>query len=436
MDRLVHQVDQWVEAGEQTLTISGGEPTLYRKKLIQLTERARKGGIRFIELQTNATLIDESFAQELAEAGVTSAFVSLLSDIPELHDELAGLSGAFDLCIRGIDALLAAGIRVALNPVTAEQTEARIDQFVTFVAERFPEIRSISLSAVQPHGRAARNLNLLPDYAVLSERVPVARSLAESANIELLNPYCGLPLCIGWKDDLEHCVEVFEAERGGFDTPGLNNLGNKSQSTVCHRCALRTTCGGAWHAYWSIREGSGISPPQIIPFPWEKGSSAELISFSLHHANEKGEIERPSNAPQASERNRWLWTPRLSRTAPSSVLRQRFTDIAIDTSPSAFLADRESLKVARQLAREVQGWQPQRRVRLWIAFRAESVDEMRVSERACQLAFALGASGVRLLGSSPALAGTVHAIHMQLPLADCEQTLAFRARPWDRENKG
>ena len=155
MDRLVHQVDQWVEAGEQTLTISGGEPTLYRKKLIQLTERARKGGIRFIELQTNATLIDESFAQELAEAGVTSAFVSLLSDIPELHDELAGLSGAFDLCIRGIDALLAAGIRVALNPVTAEQTEARIDQFVTFVAERFPEIRSISLSAVQPHGRAA-----------------------------------------------------------------------------------------------------------------------------------------------------------------------------------------------------------------------------------------------------------------------------------------
>ena len=66
-----------------------------------------------------------------------------------------GLEGAFGRCLAGIDALLDAGVRVALNPVTAACTQARVADYVDFVAARLPRVRSISLSAVQPHGRAA-----------------------------------------------------------------------------------------------------------------------------------------------------------------------------------------------------------------------------------------------------------------------------------------
>ena len=166
------------------------------------------------------------------------------------------------------------------------------------------------------------------------------------------------------------------------------------------------------------------------PFPWEEEEPANLI-FSLVESQRDGVIETVAEMASNPTRNRWLWTPRLSRKNPLSMLRQQFTDIAIDTTPSSFLTDKESLKVTRQLAREVQGWQPQRRVRIWIALRAESLEDMRLSERACQLAFALGASGVRILGQSPALGGTVHAIRSHNPQADCEQTTAFKTRPWD-----
>jgi len=192
------QLEAFLASGEKTLTISGGEPTLYRKRLVALIAEARGRGVPFVELQTNAVLVDVAYASELAAAGLTSAFVSLLSDQPALHDELAGLADAFDACLRGIDALLDAGVRVVLNPVTARQTQARVADYVRFVASRLPRVESISLSAVQPHGRAKNNLELLPDYAVLGASVREARDAALAPNKRLLNPYSPQPHTNGW----------------------------------------------------------------------------------------------------------------------------------------------------------------------------------------------------------------------------------------------
>ncbi|MEC8422495.1 MAG: radical SAM protein, partial [Myxococcota bacterium] len=263
----------FVETGSRTLTISGGEPTLLRKRLLRLVAQARAEGIPFVELQTNAVLIDEAYAAALAEAGLTSAFVSLLSDQPRLHDALAGLPGAFPRCLAGIDALLSQGIRVTLNPVTARSTQARVAHFVRFVATRLPGVSAISLSAVQPHGRAGRNGaedDLLPDYAVLASIIPAAQAEARAAGIELLNPYCGLPLCVGWTEDAARSVEAVEAAAGGWRlTPGVENTGDKTHGAPCRRCALRTRCGGAWQAYWQVRGGAGLAAPIATCPPWE-----------------------------------------------------------------------------------------------------------------------------------------------------------------------
>ncbi|MCP4805165.1 MAG: radical SAM protein [Proteobacteria bacterium] len=263
-DEIEAQLQEFVAAGEKTLTISGGEPTLLRARLVTLVQRAKELGLVHIEVQTNAVLLTPERAQELAEAGVTSAFVSLLSDVPELHDELAGLAGAFPRCLAGIDALLDAGIAVTLNPVFAAQTQGRVPAYVDFVAERLARVRHISLSAVQPHGRARDHLDLLPDYAVLGPGIRAARQRAEQHGITLLNPYCGLPLCAGWDEDVEHSVEALDAATG----PGLDNHGNKSHGAPCRSCAWRPRCGGAWHAYWTHRGGSGLAAPLEKTPPW------------------------------------------------------------------------------------------------------------------------------------------------------------------------
>lgn len=277
-DQLELQLSDFVASGARTLTISGGEPTLLRKKLCKLVADARSRGVPYVELQTNAVLIDESYARELFAAGLTSAFVSLLSHVAEHHDSLAGLAEAFPRCLAGIDALLDAGIRVTLNPVVAAATQELLPDYIDFVATRLHRVRSISLSAVQPHGRARKNLDLLPDYAVLGRVIPLARQRAAAADIELLNPYCGLPACIGWADALESSVEAIEAEEPlpeGGAAIGLINRGDKRHGPQCRRCALRSRCGGAWHAYWDHRGGSGLQPPIALVPPWEGASASE-----------------------------------------------------------------------------------------------------------------------------------------------------------------
>jgi len=291
MEDTLAALQPFLDEGAQTLTISGGEPTLLKRRLVDVIARAREGGVRFVELQTNAVLIDPTYAELLAQAGLTSAFVSLLSHVPELHDELTELQGSFVRCVEGIRALLEQGVRVTLNPVWAASTQHLVADYVRWVAEHLPGVSLISLSAVQPHGRAAHNLHLLPDYAVLAEQVPLALSAAAEAGIDVVNPYCGLPACVGWSQTLDKSVEAWEIRRGGWkDTQGIENRHDKAHGPACEPCALRRQCRGAWKAYWRVRDGSGISAPLVVQPPWDPqgpvGAWWQGVGF------EKGELAR------------------------------------------------------------------------------------------------------------------------------------------------
>lgn len=298
-------LDDFAAAGDQTVTISGGEPTLLRRRLLETLAQARSRGIPYAELQTNAVLIDDDYAVALAGAGLTSAFVSLLSQDPDHHDALAGLEGVWPRTLAGIDALLDAGVRVTLNVVVAHRTQALLAGFVDFVAERLPRVDAISLSAVQPHGRAARDPGLMPDYAVLGPQVRLAMDAARRGGITLLNPYCGLPACVGWQDDLGQSVEAIESRLGSDGPRGLDQAGNKAHGPACQRCALRPRCGGAWHAYWDLRGGSGLVPPATVSLPWEPASPAQDV------VDGRGGPVPWDALATATQPTVWLWTDRV-----------------------------------------------------------------------------------------------------------------------------
>lgn len=390
-EEIARQLEAFLASGERTLTISGGEPTLYRDRLVALVREARSRGVPFVELQTNAVLIDEGYAAELAAAGLTSAFVSLLSDDAALHDTLAGLPGAFEPCLRGIDALLAHGVRVALNPVTASLTAERVPDYVDFVARRLPGVTSISLSAVQPHGRAAQHPELLPDYAVLAPAIREARARAARHGLRMLNPYCGLPLCVGWSDEagIDASVEANEAElaRGAtFEAmPGIENQNDKRHGAPCLDCALRTRCGGAWHAYWAHRGGSGLAAPLARVLPWLEGAASakgQAIVTSIDEASAK-------STPTV-----WLHVPRLAVGDAARIARSRITDLALDTSLDAL--DAATLRELDALRLAMEPKPPQARVRI-AARLTRGTASLQQSHRIARALAALGVELVRFV---------------------------------------
>jgi len=397
--QLWDELASFLETGESTLTISGGEPTLYRDRLVGVVRRARDAGVPFVELQTNAVLVDDDYARELTGAGLTSAFVSLLSHRPALHDELAGLGGAFERCLGGIDALLDAGASVTLNPVIAWQTQDLVADYVDFVAERLPRVRSISLSSVQPHGRAARALALLPDYAKLGPAVRRARSRAEIHGLSLLNPYCGLPLCVGWDGTRETSVEALEAlemrtSARSRDAFGLDNRGNKRHGPPCVGCALRTLCGGAWHAYWAHRGGAGLEAPLERIEPWDPGAMeapgqtviATRAGLSPRVLKTLSESDTPTT---------WLVATRLEAGDAARLLASGCTDLGILTEAPALAADGETLRELSLIHAANVSRDPQLKLRVTVAL--QRLGSFTIAHRAISSLIGTGVEGVRLL---------------------------------------
>ena len=97
------------------VVLSGGEPTL-NARLVDYVGLARRRGARAVELQTNAIrLADPTLTGALVAAGLDRAMVSLHGSTAAVSDGITGAPGTFVATLRGIDALVSAGVDVRLK---------------------------------------------------------------------------------------------------------------------------------------------------------------------------------------------------------------------------------------------------------------------------------------------------------------------------------
>lgn len=250
---------------ELRMDISGGEPTL-RKDLEELIQYARKKGAKIIQLQTNGILLsDRKYVRDLKSAGLDKAFVALHSSNPGIHEYLVGKKGSFARCIMGIRNLLDQGIEVVLNPVITTKNYKCLPDYIEFIKENFPQIKSMSLSVVQPRGRVKKNKYLVPRYRTISPYVRKALRAAKKYGLIVCNPFCGLPLCIGgWHRYLEHCAEYSEnALRPEIKVMQRDSNLGKIKGIMCAECDLNNFCNGVWKEYIELYDFSDLSPVKL-----------------------------------------------------------------------------------------------------------------------------------------------------------------------------
>ena len=164
---------------------------------------------------------------------------------------------------------------------------------------------------------------LLPDYAVLRPHVLEAQEVANKHGIALLNPYCGLPLCVGWSESMGQSVESIEA-LSGHTAQGLKNDGNKRHGSPCIDCGVRSRCGGAWHAYWTSRSGSGISAPWHVPLPWEEPD------HRVHVIDARGQDDRTIERSETPAIARWYWCNSLAQDEWKALIKCGVSHVMVD----------------------------------------------------------------------------------------------------------
>jgi MoaA/NifB/PqqE/SkfB family radical SAM enzyme len=234
-------------AGIDYISFSGGEP-LVRDDLLKIIEYASQKGIANIDIQTNAILLDEKKIINLKKAGLNIAFVSFHIHLPLLYEKLLNQKNIFDLVYRNINLLLKHNIKVILNPVINSLTYKYLPGFASYIINNFPNIESISLSVIQPHGRALQYKKLLPNYLFISPYIKKFVSyIKDNSQIRVINPYCGLPMCIAdWYLDLAKNVEYIENKEN------YKADKNKIYLSICKQCKYKNLCNGVWREYVDI----------------------------------------------------------------------------------------------------------------------------------------------------------------------------------------
>lgn len=241
---MMQAITRAAQRGVRRLSFSGGEPTL-SKHLVDYVGVAKRSGISKIELVTNAVLLDsERKVAELADAGVTHAFVSLHAHDEALSRALTQKEGDFEPTTRAISRLLDAGIEVAINHVINARNHRYLAAFVELVHARYGGRALISLAFVTPQYKALENIEIVPR---LSDVMPELRRAMYRA-LELGQPVQigsrqGIPPCFlgefaGWSDIME-----VEHEARSEDDP------QKAHGPACDGCMYRPSCAGLWKPY-------------------------------------------------------------------------------------------------------------------------------------------------------------------------------------------
>jgi radical SAM protein with 4Fe4S-binding SPASM domain len=133
-------LDQIAEVGKPIIILTGGEPLL-RSDIFDIARYGTDLGLRMV-MALNGTLITETIARQLVDAGIQRISVSLDGSSAETHDRFRQVEGAFEGTLRGIDLLKKAGMEFQIN-TTITKTNL----------EQIPKIQelAIDLGAVAHH---------------------------------------------------------------------------------------------------------------------------------------------------------------------------------------------------------------------------------------------------------------------------------------------
>ncbi|HUQ18465.1 MAG TPA: radical SAM protein [Gemmatimonadaceae bacterium] len=137
------------ELGCKQVQFIGGEPTLNRS-LPDFIAKARFLDYEFVEVFTNLTRVPQPLLECFVEHDVNVA-TSFYSDRPEVHDAITKKPGSHRQTVRGIDAVLAARLRLRAGIISMPENEDHIDDTIAFLTSR--GVTDIGTDRVREFGR-------------------------------------------------------------------------------------------------------------------------------------------------------------------------------------------------------------------------------------------------------------------------------------------
>lgn len=218
----------------ERLGFSGGEPTLYGDKFIELLHHTRRSlrntGIDI--LSNGRAFKNLQFAKQCASVNHPNMLIGIpiYSDDPVRHDYVVQSKGAFDETIRGILNLKEMKQKVEIRVVIHKQTIDRLVKTCEFIARNLLFVDHVALMGLEISGFTRPNLDIL-----WIDPYEYKDTLSEA--VALLNSY-GMPVSVYNHQLCTINPDVLENYRKSISDWKAEYL------EECLRCTKRVDCGG------------------------------------------------------------------------------------------------------------------------------------------------------------------------------------------------
>lgn len=218
----------------KTICITGGEPTLFSIRFLDLMKKIQKkfSKAHVLLLTNGKTFANFEFAREFAGIGFRdlTVCVSLHSDLEETNDLIAGVPGSFYKTVQGLYNLARFRQRVEIRHVVSRLNANRLEQFAHFVYRNFPFAYHIALMGMEMSGMASDNRDQVwtDPYDYRGSLAQAVKFLHRTAlHVSIYN----IPLCL-----------LFEESRP-FARQSISEWKNVFNSR-CHDCRVKEVCCG------------------------------------------------------------------------------------------------------------------------------------------------------------------------------------------------
>ena len=261
LEELDKMCTAFISQGVEKLRITGGEP-LVRRNIMEffssISRHLKTGALKELTLTTNGSQLHR-FAEQLAEIGIKRINVSLDTLNEEKFSQITRW-GRLVQVLKGIDAALAAGIKIKINTVALKDfNEDELEEIVKWCANRKMDLTFIE---VMPMGDIG-NENRLNQYWPLSD---LRKRLTKTWTLKDTDEQTGGPA---------RYVRVNETgQKIGFITPMTHNF--------CESCnRVRLTCTG--ELYQCLGQEDQVDLRKVL----RKNSKIEPLLEAIHNAISK-----------------------------------------------------------------------------------------------------------------------------------------------------
>lgn len=251
-DECLSLIDQASERGVDSITLTGGEPTL-RRDFPVLVGRCLSHSM-LITLQTNGGhLSSADVVKAIRGTDAITYVIALHGATAKVHDAITRTPGSFEKTIEGIRRVRDLGKPVILKTVISRVNMESLGAMIDMMSEE--QLKDVNMAFPHAQGAARENFDeVVPRYGELRPHLLQAARKAKALGVNLTFetvPFCILPEFPEMASELIYKFKEVECNQVHEDRFDWNRVrvSIKRKSDKCSSCVFCKYCEGPWCEY-------------------------------------------------------------------------------------------------------------------------------------------------------------------------------------------